>query len=51
MIAVSFHPASNEELLEATTWYLARSHAAAAGFVREVDHAVMRIAEAPRDIL
>ena len=44
---VSFHPAADEELIEATTWYLRRSHAAAAGFVREVEHALDRIVAGP----
>ena len=47
MVAVRFHPAADEELLEATEWYLKRSPTAAAGFVREVEHALARIAEAP----
>jgi plasmid stabilization system protein ParE len=44
---LSFHPAADEELLEATEWYLERSAAAAAGFVREIERALSRIAEAP----
>ena len=47
MHSVELHPAADEELLEATEWYLARSAAAAAGFVREIEHALARIAEAP----
>ena len=47
MAVVSFHPAADEELLEATDWYLARSATAAAGFVREIEHALARIGEAP----
>lgn len=47
MAAVSFHPAADEELLEATDWYLARSATAAEGFVREIEHALARIGEAP----
>jgi plasmid stabilization system protein ParE len=47
MSVVSFHPAADEDLLEATTWYLERSTRAAAGFVREIEHALARIAEAP----
>jgi plasmid stabilization system protein ParE len=47
MTAVSFHPAADEELLEATDWYVNRSLAAAEGFVREIEHALTRIAEAP----
>ena len=47
MANVRFHPAAYEELLEATGWYLERSTSAAAGFVREIDHAVERISEAP----
>jgi len=44
---VRFHPAADEELLSATAWYVERSAAAADGFVREIEHAVARIAEAP----
>lgn len=47
MTVVSFHPSAGEELLEATEWYLKRSQSAAVGFVREVDQALARIAEAP----
>ncbi len=45
---VRFHPDADAELLEATEWYLERSVAAAEGFVREIEHALARIAEAPR---
>jgi toxin ParE1/3/4 len=44
---LSFHPAADEELLAATEWYLERSATAAEGFVREIEHALSRIAEAP----
>jgi plasmid stabilization system protein ParE len=47
MHGVRFHPAADEELLEVTEWYIARSATAAAGFVREIEHALARIAEAP----
>jgi plasmid stabilization system protein ParE len=47
MANVRFHPAADAELLEATDCYLERSASAAAGFVREIDHAVERITEAP----
>jgi toxin ParE1/3/4 len=47
MSSVSFHPEADEELLEATEWYIKRSPTAAAGFVRDIEHAVARIAEAP----
>jgi plasmid stabilization system protein ParE len=47
MTVVEFHPAADEELLEATDWYVRRSATAAAGFVREIEHALARIAEAP----
>jgi plasmid stabilization system protein ParE len=47
MTSVSFHPAADEELLEATEWYATRSAAAATGFAREIEHAIERIAEAP----
>jgi len=45
--SLRFHPAADEELLEANEWYLQRSGTAAAGFVREIEHALSRIAEAP----
>jgi len=47
MLDVRFHPAADEEVLEATEWYLKRSPAAASGFAREIEHALQRIAEAP----
>lgn len=47
MATISFHPAADEELLEATEWYLRRSATAAAGFVRDIEHALARIAESP----
>jgi plasmid stabilization system protein ParE len=47
MMHVRLHPLADEELLSATNWYLARSQTAAAGFVRELEHAMQRIGEAP----
>jgi plasmid stabilization system protein ParE len=47
MADVRFHPTADDELLEATTWYVERSSTAAVGFVREIEHALERIAEAP----
>lgn len=47
MAAVRFHPAADEDLLEAIDWYMARSATAAAGLVREIEHALARIGEAP----
>ena len=47
MTSVEFHPAAQTELTAATDWYLERSKNAAAEFVREVQHAVQRIAESP----
>lgn len=47
MKIVELHPEADEELLEASAWYLARSASAAANFVRDVDHVMSRIAEAP----
>ncbi|MBV9068691.1 MAG: type II toxin-antitoxin system RelE/ParE family toxin [Acidobacteria bacterium] len=44
---VSFHPAARRELLKHSKWYRDRSISAAAGFEREIDHAVSRIVEAP----
>jgi plasmid stabilization system protein ParE len=49
MNTVRFHPTADEELVEATEWYIARSAVAAAGFVREIEHALAQIAEAPLD--
>lgn len=48
MTVVSFHPAADEELIEATEWYMARSQTAAFGFVREIERALARISEAPQ---
>lgn len=47
MKRVRLHPLADEELLSATDWYLARSQTAALGFVREIEHAMERIADAP----
>jgi len=44
---VSFHPAARRELLKHSKWYVDRSLSAAAGFEREIDHAITRIIEAP----
>jgi plasmid stabilization system protein ParE len=44
---VRFHPLADDEYIEAIDWYLDRSETAAAGFVREIDHAILRIGEAP----
>lgn len=45
--SVSFHPAARAELLLAADWYHDRSATAASEFVREVEHALARILEAP----
>lgn len=47
MRSVEFHPAALAELDAATDWYLSRSTTAAAEFVREIEHAMERIAESP----
>jgi plasmid stabilization system protein ParE len=47
MSDVEFHPAADEELLAAIDWYVGRSPSAAAGFVREIEHALERITDAP----
>lgn len=47
MKSVRFHPLASGELLTAIDWYVARSEVAAAGFAREIEHAIQRIAEAP----
>jgi toxin ParE1/3/4 len=41
------HPAAETDLLDATSWYLERSFSAASSFVRDVEHAIRRITEAP----
>ncbi|HUF07772.1 MAG TPA: type II toxin-antitoxin system RelE/ParE family toxin [Rhodothermales bacterium] len=45
--SVSFHPEARADLLSATDWYLERSHTAASEFSAEIDHALVRIQEAP----
>ena len=47
MKRVRFHPLADEELLSATDWYLVRSETAAAGFAREIEHAIQRIGATP----
>ena len=47
MTSVEFHPAASAELDAATDWYVERSTSAAAEFVREIEHAIERIAESP----
>ena len=47
MPSVEFHPTASVELDAATVWYLERSATAAAEFVREIEHAIERIAESP----
>lgn len=44
---VEFHPVASAELDAAIGWYLDRSATAANEFVREIEHAVARIAESP----
>jgi toxin ParE1/3/4 len=44
---IEFHPAAVEEARAARAWYEARSPAAGAAFMAELDAAVARIAEAP----
>ena len=45
--SVRYNPAARAELFHATNWYLERSERAAGEFVREVEHALLRIQEAP----
>jgi plasmid stabilization system protein ParE len=47
MTSVEFLPAARADLSGATDWYLARSATAAAEFVREIEHAIERIADSP----
>lgn len=44
---VRFHPAAIAEADEAYRWYRARSAAASAGFLAELERAVLLISEAP----
>jgi plasmid stabilization system protein ParE len=44
---VELHPLAEEEFLAAYAWYSERSETAARAFLREMDHAVLRISEAP----
>jgi plasmid stabilization system protein ParE len=46
-MAVRFHPAAYDELMEARNWYEERSPLAAVAFAQEVSFAVSRIAESP----
>jgi plasmid stabilization system protein ParE len=47
MKRVRNHPSADADLLDATRWYVERSYSAASGFIREVEHAMNRIAETP----
>ena len=42
---IRFHPSARRELLKYNRWYFVRSPSAAAGFEREIDHAISRISE------
>jgi plasmid stabilization system protein ParE len=44
---VVFHPAADQEIEEAQSWYAARSEFAATAFAHEVDLVVRRVTEAP----
>lgn len=44
---VRFHASADQDLFAAVEWYADRSATAAGGFVREIEHAISRIAEAP----
>lgn len=44
---VSFHATARRELLKYSQWYQERSESAATGFEQEIEHAIMRVAEAP----
>jgi plasmid stabilization system protein ParE len=44
---VRFHPLADDEYLSAIDWYFDRRETVAAGFVREIEHAIQRIGEAP----
>jgi plasmid stabilization system protein ParE len=45
---VEFHPEAFEDAAAAFGWYCERSDTAAAGFLRELEHGVAAIAEAPQ---
>jgi plasmid stabilization system protein ParE len=47
MRGLRLHPEADRELTEAREWYAARSEVAAQAFALEVDHAIIRILEAP----
>lgn len=44
---VRFHPQAEQEVQRAFRWYNERSPAAAQGFLADLDHAVLRVTEAP----
>jgi len=44
---VVFHAEADQELAEATDWYMARSEVAAQAFALEIDHAIRSISQAP----
>jgi plasmid stabilization system protein ParE len=42
-----FHPQAEEEVQRAYTWYRERNPTAARAFLADLDHAVLRVTEAP----
>jgi toxin ParE1/3/4 len=44
---VRFHPQAEEEVQRAYRWYRERNPAAAQAFLADLDHAVLRVTEAP----
>ena len=46
-LPVSFHPEAMEEAEAAAAWYLDRSKQAADAFVRELERAIEKLADAP----
>lgn len=46
-LRVEFHPAAEDEILTALSWYAERSNLAASAFLHEVNLVVERMTEAP----
>jgi plasmid stabilization system protein ParE len=46
-LRIEFHPSAVTEAEGAREWYAERSRSAAKGFLHELDHALVRVAEAP----
>ncbi|SRR5712691_8652894 len=44
---VRFHPQAEQEAQRASRWYVERSPTAAQAFLADLDHAILRVTEAP----